>query len=111
MANLGIGQGFDPYDDKLPSASPEVQIGDVQRDGAVTVNAGNRSGTKTVDVGDLLNHLGYVIPVVAVASGMILFGERMSPPEMAGSIMVIVGVVLATQYDLVKSKFLSRQTS
>ena len=36
---VGIGQGFDTYDDKLPSASPEVQIGDVQRDGAVTVNA------------------------------------------------------------------------
>jgi drug/metabolite transporter (DMT)-like permease len=59
----------------------------------------------------ILSMVGYVIPVVAVASGMILFGERMSPPEMAGSIMVIVGVVLATQYDLVKSKFLSRQTS
>jgi drug/metabolite transporter (DMT)-like permease len=55
--------------------------------------------------------VGYVIPVVAVASGMMLFGERMSPPEMIGSSMVIVGVVLATQYDLVKSKFLSRQTS
>lgn len=35
----GIGQGFDFYDDKLPPASPEVQIGDVQRDGAETVKS------------------------------------------------------------------------
>ncbi|MEI6669628.1 MAG: sulfatase-like hydrolase/transferase [Acidobacteriota bacterium] len=36
---VGIGRGFDAYDDKLPPASPEVQIGDVQRDGADTVSA------------------------------------------------------------------------
>jgi len=35
----GVGQGFDTYDDKLPPASPEVQIGDVQRDGSETVSA------------------------------------------------------------------------
>jgi len=35
----GVGQGFAVYDDKLPSASPEVAIGDVQRDGADTVTA------------------------------------------------------------------------
>jgi drug/metabolite transporter (DMT)-like permease len=59
----------------------------------------------------ILSMVGYVIPVVAVISGIVLFGERMSPPEIAGSIMVLVGVILATQYDLVKSKLLSRQTS
>jgi drug/metabolite transporter (DMT)-like permease len=59
----------------------------------------------------ILSMVGYVIPVVAVASGMVLFGERMSDPEIVGSIMVLVGVILATQYDLVKSKILSRQTS
>jgi drug/metabolite transporter (DMT)-like permease len=59
----------------------------------------------------ILSMVGYVIPVVAVVSGIILFGERMSPPEVVGSVMVLVGVALATQYDLVKSKILSRQTS
>ena len=59
----------------------------------------------------ILSMVGYVIPVIAVVSGIVWFGERMSPPEIAGSIMVLVGVVLATQYDLVKSKILSWQTS
>lgn len=59
----------------------------------------------------ILSMVGYVIPVIAVLSGIVMFGERMSPPEIVGSIMVIAGVVLATQYDLVKSKMLSRQTS
>jgi drug/metabolite transporter (DMT)-like permease len=59
----------------------------------------------------ILSMVGYVIPVIAVASGMVLFGERMSTPEIIGSIMVLVGVILATQYDLVKSKILSRQLS
>ncbi|MCX6145477.1 MAG: EamA family transporter [Ignavibacteriales bacterium] len=59
----------------------------------------------------ILSMVGYVIPVVAVISGIVMFGERMSPPEIAGSIMVLVGVVLATQYDLVKSKILSRHIS
>jgi drug/metabolite transporter (DMT)-like permease len=59
----------------------------------------------------ILSMVGYIIPVVAVVSGIILFGERMSTPEIVGSIMVIAGVILATQYDLVKSKILSRQTS
>ncbi len=38
-ADVGIGQGFDAYDDRLPAASPEVAIGDVQRDGADTLAA------------------------------------------------------------------------
>jgi drug/metabolite transporter (DMT)-like permease len=59
----------------------------------------------------ILSMVGYVIPVIAVASGIVLFGERMSSQEIAGSILVIIGVVLATQYDLVKSKIMSRQPS
>ena len=59
----------------------------------------------------VLSMVGYVIPVIAVAAGIVWFGERMSPTEIAGSGLVLVGVVLATQYDLVKTKFLSRKTS
>ncbi len=59
----------------------------------------------------ILSMVGYLIPVVAVASGIVWFGERMSPTEIAGSVLVLVGVILATQFDLVKSKILSRKTS
>lgn len=59
----------------------------------------------------ILSMVGYVIPVIAVAAGFVLFGERMSQPEIIGSILVLAGVILATQYDLLKSKLLSRQTS
>jgi drug/metabolite transporter (DMT)-like permease len=59
----------------------------------------------------VLSMVGYVIPVIAVASGIVWFGERMSPTEIAGSVLVLVGVVLATQFDLVKTKILSRKTS
>ena len=59
----------------------------------------------------VLSMVGYVIPVIAVASGILWFGESMSPTEITGSVLVLVGVVLATQYDLVKTKFLSRKTS
>ena len=38
----GISQGFDVYDDNLPAASPEASIGQVQRDGALTVAAAHR---------------------------------------------------------------------
>jgi choline-sulfatase len=41
-ADTGIAQGFDTFDDKLPPASPEVEIGEVQRDGADTVSAATR---------------------------------------------------------------------
>ena len=58
----------------------------------------------------ILSMVGYVIPVIAVASGIVWFSERMSPPEIVGSILVIVGVMLATQYDLVRAKILSRKT-
>jgi len=59
----------------------------------------------------LLSMVGYVIPVIAVAAGIVWLGERMSPPQIAGSVLVLVGVVLATQYDLMKTKILSRKTS
>lgn len=38
----GLNQGFDTYDDQLPPSSPEVAIGDVQRDGARTLDAAER---------------------------------------------------------------------
>jgi drug/metabolite transporter (DMT)-like permease len=55
--------------------------------------------------------VGYIIPVVAVTSGIVWFGERMSSTEIVGSVLVLAGVVLATQFDLVKTKILSRKTS
>lgn len=56
----------------------------------------------------ILSMVGYVIPVIAVVAGIVWLGERMSPPEIVGSIMVLAGVILATQFDLVKSKILTR---
>ena len=41
-AATGLGAGFDVYDDTLPTASTEVALGDVQRDGADTVAAVDR---------------------------------------------------------------------
>jgi choline-sulfatase len=38
----GIGAGFDVYDSDFPAASPELSIGQVQRDGAQTVEHANR---------------------------------------------------------------------
>lgn len=40
--DTGIGRGFDTYDDRLPTSSPEVAIGEVQRPGADTL-AGARA--------------------------------------------------------------------
>jgi choline-sulfatase len=40
--DTGIAQGFDAYDDNLPAASPESSIGQVQRDGALTLAAADR---------------------------------------------------------------------
>ena len=37
--DTGIGRGFDTYDDRLPTSSPEVAIGEVQRAGADTIAA------------------------------------------------------------------------
>ncbi len=41
-AATGIAKGFGVYDDRLPAASPEVAIGDVQRDGADTLAAAEK---------------------------------------------------------------------
>jgi choline-sulfatase len=38
----GISRGFDTYDDNLPAASPESSIGQVQRDGTLTLAAAER---------------------------------------------------------------------
>ena len=59
----------------------------------------------------ILSMVGYVIPVIAVISGIVWFGERMTDTEIIGSILVLSGVVLATQYDLVKAKISSWKTS
>jgi len=59
----------------------------------------------------ILSMVGYLIPVVAVSLGIVWLGETMSASQIVGSVLVLMGVVLATQYDLVKSKILSRQTS
>jgi len=38
----GIGQGFDTYDADLPPPAPEASIGQIQRDGAATLDAATR---------------------------------------------------------------------
>jgi arylsulfatase A-like enzyme len=38
----GIGQGFDTFDSHLPAAAPEASIGQIQRDGADTLEAASR---------------------------------------------------------------------
>lgn len=38
-SQTGIGQGFDVYDDRLPAVSPELPLGEVQRQGERTVAA------------------------------------------------------------------------
>ena len=38
----GIDQGFDTFDSDLPAASPELSIGQVQRDGALTLAAAEK---------------------------------------------------------------------
>src|SRR3954465_2947315 len=41
-AATGINQGFDTFDSDLPAASPEMSIGQVQRDGAQTLAAAGK---------------------------------------------------------------------
>ncbi|HEX5474073.1 MAG TPA: sulfatase-like hydrolase/transferase [Vicinamibacterales bacterium] len=49
-AATGINQGFDTYDDDLPEASSEKPLGQVQRDGALTLAAAERwLGRRTSD--------------------------------------------------------------
>jgi drug/metabolite transporter (DMT)-like permease len=59
----------------------------------------------------VLSMIAYVIPVVAVVSGIVWLGERMTPADIAGSALVLFGVVLTTQYHAVKSKLSSRSIS
>ncbi len=41
-SQTGIGQGFETFDSKLPPASPEASVAQVQRDGSITVDAAMR---------------------------------------------------------------------
>lgn len=59
----------------------------------------------------ILSMVAYVIPVIAVVAGIVWLGERMSKADIVGSVLVLLGVILATQYDVVRSKLTSRQTS
>jgi drug/metabolite transporter (DMT)-like permease len=59
----------------------------------------------------ILSMVAYVIPVIAVVAGILWLGERMSSTDIVGSILVLFGVVLATQYDALKSKLSFRKTS
>lgn len=59
----------------------------------------------------VLSMMAYVIPVVAVAAGILWLGERMSLIDVAGSVLVIVGVLLATQFDLLRAKLFPRSIS
>jgi len=59
----------------------------------------------------VLSMVSYVIPVVAVVSGIVWLGERMTTTDIAGSCLVLFGVLLATQYNVVKSRLHSRLVS
>ena len=41
-AETGLAQGFDTYDAQMPPASPELSVGQVQRDGAATIAAAEK---------------------------------------------------------------------
>lgn len=59
----------------------------------------------------VLSMMAYVIPVVAVVAGIVWLGERMSLIDVAGSVLVIVGVLLASQFDLLRAKLFPRSIS
>jgi drug/metabolite transporter (DMT)-like permease len=59
----------------------------------------------------ILSMIAYVIPVIAVIAGIAWLGERMSGRDIQGSILVLFGVIIATQYDVVRSKLASRKIS
>ena len=59
----------------------------------------------------VLSMVSYIIPVVAVVSGIVWLGERMTPTDVVGSCMVLFGVLIATQYRVVQSKLHSRLVS
>lgn len=39
--------------------------------------------------------IGYAVPVVAVALAVIFLGERVTPPVVAGAVLIVVGVIMA----------------
>ncbi|MBI3578459.1 MAG: DMT family transporter [Ignavibacteriales bacterium] len=53
----------------------------------------------------VLSMMAYVIPVVAVGVGIVWLGERLTPTDIAGSALVLLGVLLATQYSYFRAKF------
>ncbi|MFH0991669.1 MAG: DMT family transporter [bacterium] len=57
-----------------------------------------------------LSMMAYIIPIVAVIAGIIWLGESMSMIDIAGSVLIMAGVVVATQYQLIKSKLIKRST-
>lgn len=59
----------------------------------------------------VLSMMAYVIPVVAVIAGILWLEEQMTPTDVIGAGLVLVGVVLATQYHSFKARFLSRSIS
>ena len=59
----------------------------------------------------VLSMVAYVIPVVAVVCGIVWLDERMTVADIAGSALVLFGVVLTTQYHAVKAKLSSRSIS
>jgi drug/metabolite transporter (DMT)-like permease len=59
----------------------------------------------------VLSMVSYLIPVVAVISGILWLGERLSPTDVLGACLVLFGVLLATQYHMIKSKLHTRLVS
>lgn len=59
----------------------------------------------------VLSMMAYVIPVVAVVAGIVWLGERMSFIDIIGSMLVIIGVLLATQFELLRTKLFPRSIS
>ncbi|MBI3587539.1 MAG: DMT family transporter [Ignavibacteriales bacterium] len=59
----------------------------------------------------VLSMLAYVIPVVAVAVGIVWLDERLTPTDIAGATLVLLGVLLATQYSYIRAKFLNSTAS
>lgn len=59
----------------------------------------------------VLSMVSYIIPVVAVVSGIVWLGERITPTDVVGACLVLFGVLVATQYNLIRSKLHSRLVS
>lgn len=59
----------------------------------------------------VLSMMAYVIPVVAVVAGIVWLGERLTPMDIAGAALVLLGVLLATQYSYIRAKLRSSTPS